>query len=163
MYRIQKALLILCILGIENINSEIINTIPKVQYKKEAFQGDYIYFASNQNFKSLSLLSTNKNPIISSSPFKFTVGSKIYYIALMGITPMIKEGKRKIQIEFENKSYIKEIEIKKFHFKKTKLVLIKKKPSLSPKKNQQNKKNRLWFCGILLAILETQQYTTTML
>ncbi len=57
MYKIQKTLLILCILGIENINSEIINTIPKVLYKKEAFQGDYIYFASNKNFKRLSLLS----------------------------------------------------------------------------------------------------------
>ncbi len=145
MYKIQKTLFIFCILGIENINSEIINTIPKVQYKKEAFQGDYIYFASNENFKKLSLLSINKNPIISSSPFKFTVGSKTYYIAFIGITPMIKEGKRKIQIEFKNKSYIKEIEIKKFNFKKQKLVLIKKKPNLLPKKIHKTKRTSFAF------------------
>ncbi len=140
MYKIQKTLLIFFILGIENINSEIINTIPKVQYKKEAFQGDYIYFASNENFKKLSLLSINKNPIISSSPFKFTVGSKTYYIAFIGITPMIKEGKRKIQIEFKNKSYIKEIEIKKFNFKKTKISFNKEKAKLITQKKYHKTK-----------------------
>nr|WP_267915422.1 M23 family metallopeptidase [Borreliella garinii] len=159
MYKIQKTLLIFCILGIENINSEIINTIPKVQYKKEAFQGDYIYFASNENFKKLSLLSINKNPIISSSPFKFTVGSKTYYIAFIGITPMIKEGKRKIQIEFKNKSYIKEIEIKKFNFKKTKISFNKEKAKLiTQKKSKKQKEQALLLWNIIGNIGDTTIY-----
>ncbi|WP_210380468.1 M23 family metallopeptidase [Borreliella valaisiana] len=159
MYKIQKTLLIFYILAIENINSEITNTIPKVQYKKEAFQGDYIYFASNENFKKLSLLSTNKNPIISSSPFKFTVGNKIYYIAFMGITPMIKEGKRKIQIEFKNKSYIKEIEIKKFNFKKTKISFNKEKAKLiTQKKSTKQKEQALTLWNIIGNIGDTTIY-----
>ncbi|WKC75987.1 M23 family metallopeptidase [Borreliella valaisiana] len=159
MYKIQKTLLIFCILAIENINSEITNTIPKVQYKKEAFQGDYIYFASNENFKKLSLLSTNKNPIISSSPFKFTVGNKIYYIAFMGITPMIKEGKRKIQIEFKNKSYIKEIEIKKFNFKKTKISFNTEKAKLiTQKKSTKQKEQALTLWNIIGNIGDTTIY-----
>ncbi len=48
---------------------------------------------------------------------------------------MIKEGKRKIQIEFKNKSYIKEIEIKKFNFKKTKISFNKEKAKLIIQKN----------------------------
>ncbi|WKC85190.1 M23 family metallopeptidase [Borreliella lusitaniae] len=159
MYRIQKILFIFCILGIQNINSEITNTIPKVEYKKEAFQGDYIYFASNENFKSLSLLSTNKNPIISSSPFKFIVGSKAYYIAFIGITPMIKEGKRKIQIEFQNKSYIKEIEIKKFNFKKTKISFNKEKAKLiTQKKSIKQKEQALVLWNIIGNIGDTTIY-----
>lgn len=159
MYKIQKTLLIFYILAIENINSEITNTIPKVQYKKEAFQGDYIYFASNENFKKLSLLSTNKNPIISSSPFKFTVGNKIYYIAFMGITPMIKEGKREIQIEFKNKSYIKEIEIKKFNFKRTKISFNKEKAKLiTQKKSTKQKEQALTLWNIIGNIGDTTIY-----
>ncbi len=65
----------------------------------------------------------------------------------MGITPMIKEGKRKIQIEFENKSYIKEIEIKKFHFKKTKISFNKEKAKLITQKKSTKQKEQalvLW-------------------
>ncbi|AWG42646.1 M23 family peptidase [Candidatus Borreliella tachyglossi] len=125
----MKTFLLISILGLSNINL-ITAEVAKVSYKKEAFQGDSIYFASNKNFKKLSLLSTTKNPILSSSPFQFKVGNKTYYIALIGITPMIREGKREIEIEFENTKYIKEIEIKKFEFRKTTIKLDKKKATL---------------------------------
>ncbi|AHE62590.1 M23 family metallopeptidase [Borrelia parkeri] len=134
-----KSLLFTFITGLLNINAVNNDTI-KSYYKKETFQGDNIYFASNKNFKKLSLLGTNQKPILSASPFKFNVGNKEYHIALIGITPMIKEGKRKIKIEFEHKTYIKEIEIKKLKFKKTTVKLNKNKSKLI--KNQQSTKEK---------------------
>ncbi|AHH08219.1 M23 family metallopeptidase [Borrelia anserina] len=132
-----KNLLFTFIIGLININATS-NDIIKIYYKKEAFQGESVYFASNKNFKKLSLLGINQKPILDASPFKFNIGNREYYIALIGITPMIKEGKRKIKIEFENKKYIKEIEIKKFKFKKTTIKLNKKKSNLI--KSQQSPK-----------------------
>ncbi|BCR19212.1 hypothetical protein BmHoA_00265 [Borrelia miyamotoi] len=132
-----KNILFTLTIGLLHINASS-HSITKIQYKKEVFQGESIYLASNKNFKKLSLLGINQKPILSSSPFKFNIGNKKYYIALIGITPMIKEGKRKIEIEFENKTYIKEIEIKKFEFKKTTIKLNKKKSKLI--QNQQSPK-----------------------
>ncbi|QMU99055.1 peptidoglycan DD-metalloendopeptidase family protein [Borrelia sp. A-FGy1] len=128
-------------------------------YKREVFQGEFTYFASNKNFKKLSLLSSNKNPILSSYPFKFKVDNNIYHIALLGITPMIKEGKRKIEIEFENKKYIKEIEIKKFEFKKTTVKLDKKKATLfKSQKSIKAKEQSLILWNIIGNIGDTSIY-----
>ncbi|AAX16772.1 M23 family metallopeptidase [Borrelia hermsii] len=136
-----KSLLFILITGLFKINA-VNNDIIKIYYKKEAFQGENIYFASTKNFKKLSLLGTNQKPILSASPFKFNVGKREYHIAIIGVTPMIKEGKKKIKIEFANKEYIKEIEIKKFAFKKTTVKLNKTKSKLiksqqSPKAKEQ--------------------------
>ncbi|WKC57830.1 M23 family metallopeptidase [Borrelia sp. P9F1] len=120
---------LLMFVSLFNIN-EIRDDLVRGYYQREVFQGELTYFASNKNFKKLSLLSNNKNPILSSYPFKFEVDNKTYYIALLGITPMIKEGVRKIEIEFENEKYIKEIEIKKFEFRKTTIKLDKKKAKI---------------------------------
>ncbi|BCR21693.1 M23 family metallopeptidase [Borrelia sp. HM] len=139
MLQIKNILFIFFILIIELLNiNAVTDDVIKIQYKNEVFQGESIYLASNKNFKKLSLLGTNQKPILSSYPFKFNVGNRKYYMALIGITPMIKEGKRKIEIEFENKKYIKEIEIKKFNFKKTMIKFNKKKSKLI--KNQQSPK-----------------------
>ncbi|UGQ17060.1 M23 family metallopeptidase [Borrelia sp. RT1S] len=110
--------------------SAVRDDVVKDYYEREVFQGEVTYFASNKNFKKMSLLSKNKNPILSSYPFKFEVANKTYYVALLGITPMIKEGMREIEIEFENGKYIKEIEIKKFEFRKTTVELDKKKAKI---------------------------------
>ncbi|AHH09681.1 Peptidoglycan-specific endopeptidase, M23 family protein [Borrelia parkeri SLO] len=142
-----KSLLFTFITGLLNINAVNNDTI-KSYYKKETFQGDNIYFASNKNFKKLSLLGTNQKPILSASPFKFNVGNKEYHIALIGITPMIKEGKRKIKIEFEHKTYIKEIEIKKLKFKKTTVKLNKNKSKLIKNQQSTKEKNKLSHYGI---------------
>ncbi|UER67447.1 M23 family metallopeptidase [Borrelia sp. BU AG58] len=99
-------------------------------YKREVFQGEITYYASNKKFKKLSLLGKNKKPILSSYPFEFKINNNAYHIALLGITPMIKEGIREIEIEFENKKYIEEIEIKKFEFRKKTIKLDKKKAKL---------------------------------
>nr|ABP88188.1 hypothetical protein [Borrelia lonestari] len=133
-----KNILFILITQLLDINAVVIDDVIKIQYKKEVFQGESIYLASNKNFKKLSLLGTNQKPILSSHPFKFNLGNRTYHIALIGITPMIKEGKRKIEIEFENKKYIKEIEIKKFKFQKTMITFNKKKSKLI--KNQQSPK-----------------------
>ncbi|WP_420808985.1 M23 family metallopeptidase [Borrelia turcica] len=128
-------------------------------YKREVFQGECTYFASNKNFKKLSLLSNNKKPILSSYPFKFKVDNKTYHIALLGITPMIKEGIREIEIEFENKKYIKEIEIKKFEFKKTTVKLDKKKATLFKRqKSAKAKEQALILWNIIGNIGDTTIY-----
>ena len=62
---------------------------------------------------------------------------------------MIKEGIREIEIEFDNKKYIKEIEIKKFEFRKTTVKLDKKKKQrFLSVKSQQKQKNKLSYYGI---------------
>ncbi|WP_024654007.1 M23 family metallopeptidase [Borrelia persica] len=143
MPNIKKLIFILVftfIIGFFKINAK--NDDIRIYYKKEAFQGENIYFVSNKNFKKLSLLATNQSPILNASPFKFNINHRTYYIALIGIPPMIKEGKRKIQVEFENEQYTKEIEIKKFKFNKTTVKLNKNKSKLiksqqSPKAKEQ--------------------------
>ncbi|ETZ18327.1 Peptidoglycan-specific endopeptidase, M23 family protein [Borrelia duttonii CR2A] len=163
MHNIKKLLFIftlafIFIIGLFKVNAKN-NDITKIYYKKETLQGGNIYFISNKNFKKLSLLSTNQKPILSASPFKCNISNKDYYIALIGITPMIKEGKRKIQIEFENKQYIKEIEIKKFTFKKTTVKLNKSKSKLI--KSQQSpkaKKQALTLWNIIGSVGDTTIY-----
>ncbi|BDU63064.1 peptidase M23 [Candidatus Borrelia fainii] len=153
-----KSLLFTFITGLLNINA-INNDTIKSYYKKETFQGDNIYFASNKNFKKLSLLGTNQKPILSASPFKFNVGNREYHIALIGITPMIKEGKRKIKIEFEHKTYIKEIEIKKLKFKKTTVKLNKNKSKLiKSQQSPKEKKQALTLWNIIGNIGDTTIY-----
>ncbi len=72
---------------------------------------------------------------------------------------MIKEGKRKIQIEFKNKSYIKEIEIKKFNFKKTKISFNKEKAKLiTQKKSIKQKEQALLLWNIIGNIGDTTIY-----
>ncbi len=72
---------------------------------------------------------------------------------------MIKEGKRKIQIEFKNKSYIKEIEIKKFNFKKTKISFNKEKAKLiTQKKSIKQKEQALLLWNIIGNIGDTKIY-----